>query len=90
MDDAQAPAEPRPELVAEILRFLARRIVELEEELAAEGLDRRAGLEDELEVTDHLLDLVLYQYHDLSEAEIERLEEARATRAGSALRPEAG
>ena len=87
MDDAKAPAEPRPELVEEILRFLGRRIVALEEELASNEVEDRATLEGELEVTDHLLDLVLYQYHGLSDAEIERLEETRAARSGAGSSP---
>jgi hypothetical protein len=77
LPDAKAPAEPRPEVVESILRFLAGRVVALEESLDGGGLEDRRRVEGELDVTDHLLDLVLYQFHDLSEAEIERLEEAR-------------
>lgn len=88
MDDAKAPAEPRPEMVEAILRFLAGRVVTLEEDLAGDDLDDRAKTEAELEMTDHLIDLVLYQFHDLSEAEIERMEESRSIRTGAS--PAAG
>lgn len=76
MEDSLAPAEPRPEVVREILRFLAGRVVELEEALEEEP-DEIQRVRAELATTDHLLDLVLYLYHDLSEAEVERLEERR-------------
>lgn len=76
MDDALAPAEPRPEVVEDVIRFLARRIVELDEGLDGDA-ENAFQLRTELELADHLLDLVLYLYYGLSEAEVERLEEAR-------------
>jgi len=77
MDDALAPAEPRPEVVEDVVRFLARRIVALDERLDGDA-ENAFQLRTELELADHLLDLVLYLYYGLSEAEVERLEEARA------------
>lgn len=79
--DAGAPAEPRPELVRDVLRFLARRVVEIEDELDDDASDDEASLRAELEMSGHLLDLVLYEYHGLRRAEIERLEEARTAAA---------
>lgn len=79
MPDALAPADPRPEVVQDLLVFLAARVLELEEALGSpmdeddEGRCRR-----ELELTSRLLDLVLYLYHRLERPEVERLEAARA------------
>ena len=80
IEDAKAPADPQPEVVQGILRFLAERVVELEETLDQSDVAERSKVRDELDVTDHLLELVLYRYHDLSEAEIERMEESRGGR----------
>lgn len=73
--DALAPAEPRPQVVDDILTFLAGRIVEIEERLAnPAGEDDPAQLRAEFDTTDRLIDLVLYQYHGLDSAEIEQME----------------
>lgn len=73
--DALAPAMPRPEVVEDLLEFLADRIVDLEERLAApDDDDDPAQARAELETTDRLLDLVLYQYHGLDAAAVEKLE----------------
>lgn len=76
--DALAPAEPRPQVVDDILGFLAGRLVELEEQLSQPSEDDDpAQLKSEFETTDRLIDLVLYLYHGLDAAEIERLETAQ-------------
>lgn len=76
MPDSKAPASPRPQVVEDILRFLTARVVELEESLAG-PLDGEADkLRTELYVTNHLVDLVLYELHDLSEEDVERIETA--------------
>ncbi len=76
--DALAPAEPRPEVVDDILAFLATRIVELDERLAAPGADDDvAQLKSELATTDRLLDLVLYRYHGLDPVKVESREVPR-------------
>lgn len=75
MPDALAPADPRPEVVEEVARFLARRIVELQDELDEDAEDG-AHLELELTLTDGLLDQVLYYLHGLSRDEVERVEAA--------------
>ena len=78
MPDALAEAEPRPEVVEQLLRFLARRVLELEEEIAAGG-EEPDRLRLELRVTDHLVDLVLYDLHGLSKAERDVVEADRPT-----------
>lgn len=73
MPDAMAPATPRPQVVEDILRFLAGRVVELEDGLSEP--DEDAGkLHTELEMTSHLIDLVLYQFHRVSREEMEVIE----------------
>jgi CRP-like cAMP-binding protein len=75
-EDALAPAEPRPEVVERILEFLARRVLELEESLAGPSdADESTRLGEELRLTDRLLDLVLYLYHELDDEAIERVEQ---------------
>jgi hypothetical protein len=74
MPDSKAPASPRPQVVEEVLRFLTGRIVELEESLASPQDGDADKLRTELEVTSHLVDLVLYLLHDVSEEDIERIE----------------
>ena len=77
MPDALAPASPRPEAVEDILRFLADRVVELEESLAR--VEQR--LEAELAMTSRLIDLVLYLMHGLDGDEVERVEGGMAREA---------
>jgi hypothetical protein len=76
--DALAPAEPRPQVVDDLMIFLGHRILELEEAInagaPADELDRLRG---ELTTTDRLLDLVLYRYHGLADDEVEEVEAAR-------------
>jgi len=73
--DALAPAEPRPQVVDDILGFLTGRVVELEERLSNPAADDDpAQLRTEFDTTDRLIDLVLYQYHGLNSDQIERLE----------------
>ena len=68
MPDSQAPANPRPEVVEDVLLFLATRCVQLE------GVDDdEARMEHE--VTVRLIDLVLYRQHDVDVEEFEGAEE---------------
>ena len=76
MPDSQAPATPRPQVVEEVLRFLAARVVELEDGLSAQPAGDADKLRTELDVTSHLVDLVLYLLHGVSEEDIERIEAA--------------
>lgn len=73
MPDSMAPATPRPQVVADILHFLATRVVELEDGLD-ESSDEAEKLRSELDMTSHLIDLVLYQFHRVSREEMERIE----------------
>ncbi len=78
MPDAKAPASPRPEVVEDILGFLAARVVELEDGLAGpDGEESVERMRTELDMTSRLIDLVLYQYHGLARGDIERLENRR-------------
>lgn len=75
MPDSQAPASPRPQVVEDVLAFLARRVVELEEGLSAPDSEADR-MRAELDMTSHLVDLVLYLFHGVSPEEVERLEAA--------------
>jgi len=78
MPDSQAPASPRPQVVRDVLAFLAERVVKLQEDVEED--DDVEEAETALEMTSRLIDLVLYQYHQLSKAEIEIVEaDRRAT-----------
>jgi hypothetical protein len=77
MPDAKAPASPRPEVVEDLLGFLAARVVELEDGLADADESDAEALRTELAMTSRLIDLVLYRFHELNAGEIERIEEAR-------------
>jgi hypothetical protein len=68
--DSPVPATPRPEVVEDVLLFLARRCLEL---LPAQ--DAQARLERVM--TERLIDLVLYRLHDLAVDGVDRLELAR-------------
>lgn len=68
MPDSLAPARPRPEVVEDILVFLAARVAQL-----ADGTDGEARIERE--VTLRLIDLVLYRQHGIDVEEYESLEE---------------
>ena len=80
MPDSLAPANPRPQVVAAVLAFLAKRVVELGEtvdEHPGDGdTDRRQA---ELKMTASLIDRVLYLYHGLADDDVERVETAQAS-----------
>ena len=74
--DSTVPPKPRPEVVADLLGFLSRRVVELDEDASeCEGEDR-AHREAELKMTSRLVDLVLYLYYGLDPEEASRVEAA--------------
>jgi len=73
--DSPAPASPRPEVVEDILLFLARRCLELLPETDAEPALER-------EMTARLVDLVLYRLHGIPVDGIDRLEMARLEEEG--------
>lgn len=73
MPDSLSPANPRPQIVDELLGFLARRVVELEDTLPEPDADE-ARLRAELGMTSGLIDRVLYLLHGLEGDDIERVE----------------
>jgi hypothetical protein len=79
MPDSLSPANPRPAVVADLLSFLAGRVVELEDGLAAPGDDEADRMRAELDMTSGVIDRVLYLYHGLGEADIEQVEGAPAS-----------
>lgn len=78
MPDSLSPANPRPQVVADALDFLAERIVELQDELAGPDDGEQERLQAELDMTNRLIDRVIYLYHGLDEADVERVERAPA------------
>lgn len=76
MPDALAPARPRPEVVEDLLRFLAGRVVELRDEMPDIAGEETRRMEVELAMTSRLVDLVLYELHELDEGDVERVEGA--------------
>lgn len=74
--DALAPAEPRPQVVEDLLSFLAGRVLELEEALAGQDAEEQGRIRGELRVTDRLIELILYLYHGLTPNDIHLLETA--------------
>lgn len=73
--DALAPAEPRPQVVEDLLRFLTGRLLELEDQLASDP-ESPERLEVERFATDRLIDLVLHRYHGLDAEDVSALERA--------------
>lgn len=79
MPDSLSPANPRPRVVADLMAFLAGRVVEIEDEIAEPGDSDEARLEAEREMTIGVLDRVLYLYHALDASEVEQVEAAQAS-----------
>lgn len=76
MPDSLAPPRPSPEVVREILDFLAIRVVELEEGKELLEGEEREQREVELEMTSRLIDFVLYDLYGLMPEEVETVETA--------------
>jgi hypothetical protein len=76
MPDSLSPASPRPEVVEDILAFLALRVLELEDGLAAPDDGEADRMRMELGLSNGLVDQVLYLYHELAPEDIERVEAA--------------
>jgi hypothetical protein len=69
----------RPEVVEELLRFLAARVIELDERISTGQVDGEPEkVRRELDLTDRLLDLVLYRWLELSPQEAARVEAVRS------------
>ena len=72
-------AQPRPEVVEELLRFLAQRVLELDESISTGNVDDEPDkVRRELDMTDRLLDLVLYRWLELTPQEAARAEAVRS------------
>lgn len=76
MPDALAPPRPSPEVVQEVLSFLGRRVVELEEQSSEMDGEDRDHRETELEMTSRLIDLTLYLLHGLRPDQVAAVEAA--------------
>ncbi|MEQ1856834.1 MAG: hypothetical protein ABL963_10205 [Longimicrobiales bacterium] len=76
MPDSKAPASPRPQVVEDVLGFLARRVVELEDGLSTAPKDEVDAVREELDLASQLVDLVLYQFHGVGAKDLERIEAA--------------
>jgi hypothetical protein len=78
MPDSLAPPRPSPEIVQDVLGFLAGRVVELDEQTSQSDCEEREHREAELKMTSRLVDLVLYILHDIGPDEVEKAEAALA------------
>jgi hypothetical protein len=70
LPDAGVPASPRPEVVEDLLGFLAGRVIELDEELVqgdSEDPDRTAA---ERAMTSQLVDLVMLHLHEVDPGDL--------------------
>lgn len=72
--DSLAGPSPRPEVVEELLEFLAVRTLELRRSLDDGGSDDRRRIEGELQMTSSVLDRVLMEYHGVSPEDVGTLE----------------
>ena len=74
MPDAGVEAEPRPEVVEDVLTFLAGRIVALEEEVQGGDSSEPEKAALALSLTSRLIDLVMAYLYRLSQDDVEALE----------------
>ena len=73
MPDSAAPASPSPQVVEDLLVFLAQRAVDLEDGNAEPQNKELNQLSSELDLTSQLIDLVLCHFHGLEAEEIEQI-----------------
>ena len=71
MPDSLAPANPRPEIAEDVVRFLAERVVALQDEMGGGGEGDAEQEARDLGLTDRLLDLVLFRLHGVDPADAE-------------------
>ena len=77
MPDSLAPANPRPEIVEDVVRFLAERVVAVQDGIGSAGGDGDAEqAARDLTLTDRLLDLVLFRLHGVDPADVEGFRDA--------------
>jgi hypothetical protein len=79
MEPRSTTSGARPEVVEDLLRFLAGRVLELDQSISTGDVDGEPEkVRRELEMTDRLLDLVLYRWLELSPQEAARAEAVRS------------
>jgi len=71
MPDSLAPANPRPEVVEEVVESLAERVVRLQDRKSDPEDDDASRTERDLSLTDRLVDLVLFLLHGVDPADVE-------------------
>ena len=76
MPDSLAPANPRPEIAEDVARFLAERVVALQDEMGGGGEGDAEQEARDLALTDRLLDLVLFRLHGVDPADVEGFRDA--------------
>jgi hypothetical protein len=78
MPDSPVPPRPAPEVVEDLLGFLAARVVELGEEASEGDGEERDQKAADLRMTSRLLDLSLCVLHDLGPEEVGKVEAAHS------------
>jgi len=76
MPDSPVPPSPAPEVVEDLLGFLAGRVVELGDNATEGDRDERDQKKVELEMTSRLLDLVICVLHDRGPEDVGKVEAA--------------
>lgn len=76
MPDSLAAPRPSPEVIQDILSFLASRIVDLDEQTSVLGGEDLEHREAELKMTNRLVDLVLYHLHRIGPEDVGKVEAA--------------
>ena len=71
MPDSLAPANPRPEIAEDVVKFLAERVVALQDEMGGTGGEDAEQKARDLALTDRLLDVVLFRLHGVDPADAE-------------------
>jgi len=71
MPDSLAPANPRPEIAEDVVRFLAEQVVALQDEMGGAGEGEAEQEARDLALTNRLLDLVLFRLHGVDPADVE-------------------
>ena len=71
MPDSLAPANPRPEIAEDVVKFLAERVVALQDEMGGGGEGDAEQEARDLALTDRLLDVVLFRLHGVGPADAE-------------------
>ncbi len=75
MPDSLAPANPRPEIAEDLVKYLAERVVALQDGMGGDGSGGGDGDAEQeardLALTDRLLDVVLFRLHGVDPADVE-------------------